>query len=185
MLTLIFFDMSEDLVKTYKTKLAHWTNNMRKLLFITSSFQNLISNYDVDIAISPANSWGAFNGGIDREFKKICPDLEIKVRNIIDAKKYAISQSGYYLPVGKSIFVELNHKKLKYLLVSPTMFLPRDINGTMNVYLAFTAILEKIYKLDDVTIACCGLGTGIGALSADDSAYQINQAFNDFFKNNC
>jgi len=184
MLNIIFFDMSEDIVNEYQKKLSYLTNKNIKLQFINSSFQNLINDYHIDITVSPANSWGSFNGGIDREFKKLYHNLEIKTRDIIDNKKYALCERGYYLPVGKAIFVEINHKKLKYLLVAPTMFLPKDIRGTMNVYLAFTAILEKIYKLNDVTVACSGLGTGIGAISAKESAEQIHQAFNDFFMNN-
>lgn len=65
----------------------------------------------------------------------------------------------------------------------PTMFLPQNIQNNYNVYLAFYGLLQK-YNHINCTILCPGLGTGVGCMTNQSSAYQIFKAIDDYKANN-
>lgn len=66
----------------------------------------------------------------------------------------------------------------------PTMFLPENIRGTENVYWSIRGLmtlLDETFKSDCNTtplIAVPCMGTGVGHLSAEESAIQVNRAIN-------
>jgi O-acetyl-ADP-ribose deacetylase (regulator of RNase III) len=180
MLTLIFFDINNDLIKKYKEIINSKKIN---LLFVVSDVESLLNKYKFNAIISPANSLGNMNGGIDKVYKKIFPSVEQLVIDKKDKLKMAKSGIGYYIPVGQNIIVAVNHKSCQYVIVAPTMFTPRNIEGTNNIYLAFYGILQKYYD-KDIIIACPGLGTGVGGMNQAESATQIMNAINDFCDNN-
>ncbi len=53
-----------------------------------------------------------------------------------------------------------------------------NINGTINVYLAFRAILIELLKSDIIHVIIPGLGTGIGKVHPEICANQMYQAYN-------
>jgi O-acetyl-ADP-ribose deacetylase (regulator of RNase III) len=177
---IIFFDMNKELVAVYQKIITAVKLDM---VFITSDVNALLKKYKFDAIISPANSFGKMTGGIDKIYKDIFQDIEKKVKNNINTGKLAMSNIGPYLPVGQNIVIETGLSNCNYMIIMPTMFLPKDINGTQNVYLAFYGLLQKYYG-KNLLIACPGLGTGIGALSPTESATQILQAINDYLNNN-
>ncbi len=113
--------------------------------------------------VSPTNSFGDLQGGVDLVYfnhfgYKLEEDLRVK---IIKEKRGELIV-GDFLLLNKMIFV-------------PTMRVPTNISATVNVYLAFRAVL--ICMENKGTIICPGMGTGVGKVSADQCALQMHQAY--------
>jgi O-acetyl-ADP-ribose deacetylase (regulator of RNase III) len=180
MVTFVFFDKDEELIEEYMHVIK---SSKVKTSFIVDDIESLLRKYKFDAIISPANSFGCMSGGIDRTYRSIFPNIERKLILHINQLKLARSNIGYYVPVGNNVIVGTGHRRCDYMIAAPTMFSPRVITGTYNVYLAFYGILQKYYHRDMV-IGCPGLGTGIGGLSNADSAIQIMKAIDDYSYNN-
>ena len=179
MLTFIFFDTNADLIKEYKKIIKSKKIN---ILFVIKDINSLLVNR-FDAIISPGNSLCNMNGGIDKVYKKIFPGIEQSLIKLCNSLQLAKSGIGYYIPVGRNIKVPVDHKSCKYIIYAPTMFTPKDINDTNNIYIAFYGILENYYA-ENIIIVCPGLGTGIGGMSPFESATQIMSAIDDYCYNN-
>lgn len=176
---IIFFDHDWDNIKTYWKNLADLPIN---LIFRHGSFEKIINKEKMQIVVAPTNSYVSMTGGIDKIYTKIFKNIETKLRKKISEKKYQISGisykgTHYTLPIGKTIICETGNDKCFFIMASPTMVMPKDINGTNNIYLCMKAILKKISKINTpIIIACPCLGTGIGNVPAEESALQIRKA---------
>lgn len=143
------------------------------MFFKCIDFEKLYEQKILQIIVSPSNSHLCFNGGIDLVYSKIFPGIEEKLvskANNIKYEKCTIPYKNvkYIVPVGKTIICETNDSNCPFILAAPTMRLPRDINGTDNIYKCMFAILEKISEINNpMIIGCPCLGTGIGNVSAE------------------
>jgi O-acetyl-ADP-ribose deacetylase (regulator of RNase III) len=176
----IFFDIDEKIVSEYEKILSNAPNSS----FFTIDFKSLLSKYKIDVIITASNSYMTMGGGIDRVYDQYFGDIKSKVQDIIKERKIAQTEKGhYYLPVGENLLVETHNNKCPYLLATPTMFVPEDITDTDNVKQAFLGALKvlKSAKMEDITVACSGLGTGVGGMNGRQSAKQILRAFNKFY----
>lgn len=137
-----------------------------------------------DAIVSPANSYGYMNGGIDFSISKnLGWHIEKKLQEKIRTKYYG------ELLVGQADIVETEHDKFPYLISAPTMRHPMTINRTPNVYLAMRAILllHEYGRLDSGAliktkvkhIAIPGLGTGVGQVTPLVCARQMRIAWED------
>lgn len=131
--------------------------------------------------VSPANSFGMMDGGIDAAI------IRFFGKSLMDRVQQRILDE--YLgeqPVGTSIIVETNHPKHPYLAHTPTMRVPMSIQGTHNPYMAMWAMLLAVRKHNQTskqvinTIACPGLGTGIGRVPYTEAARQMALAYENF-----
>lgn len=116
-----------------------------------------------DALVSPANSFGFMDGGIDLVYSRFFGwELELRLKKLIAEQYYG------ELPVGQAVIIPTEHEKIPFLISAPTRRVPSDIAGTINVYLAFRAVLiavleyNKISKHKIKSILVPGLGTGIG-----------------------
>lgn len=143
-----------------------------------------IFNHPADALVSPANSYGYMNGGIDFAISKTLGwHLEKRLQALIREKYYG------ELLVGQAEIIATDREAFPYLIAAPTMRHPRTIHGTPNVYLAMRAILllGRYGRLADGTpvservtsIAIPGLGTGIGQVLPIDCARQMRIAWED------
>ncbi|MBK7630526.1 MAG: macro domain-containing protein [Ignavibacteriales bacterium] len=126
--------------------------------------------------VSPANSFGHMDGGIDLVYSNYFGwDLERKVKNTIDQLTDAM------LPVGSSIIVETNHPKIPFLIVSPTMRMPEVVPAS-NAYFAMSAILKITHQNSDKIkkVYCPGLGTGVGHIPFDKAANEMANAYSKY-----
>src|SRR5580658_10917024 len=73
--------------------------------------------------VSPANSYGYMNGGIDLAYRAF---FGIEIEHAVQTKITQVA--GPYLPVGQAILVETGHARIPYLISAPTMFLPEPTN---------------------------------------------------------
>lgn len=136
---------------------------------------------EFDCLVSPANSFGMMDGGIDAAITRYFGlPLETKVKQKI-VEDYLGEQ-----PVGTSLIVETGHPKHPYLAHTPTMRVPMVIQGTDIPYVAMWAMLLAIRQHNQSSnrqirrIACPGLGTGIGRVPHGEAARQMAVAYEHF-----
>ncbi len=143
-----------------------------------------IFDLESDAIVSPANSFGFMNGGIDFAIsKKLGWHIEKRLQKIIREKYFG------ELLVGQAAVVETDNPKFPFLISAPTMRNPMTILHTPNVYLAMKAILTLVnYGIFEdktpinkqiKTIAIPGLGTGVGQVPPLISARQMRIAWED------
>ncbi len=149
-------------------------------------YHDSIFNIASDAIISPANSFGYMNGGLDFTISKnLGWHIEKRLQDIIRSKFYG------ELLIGQATLVETDHKDFPYLISAPTMRTPMTIIKSPNVYLATKAIfvLVKYGHFEDGTpvknkvksVAIPGLGTGIGQVPPIHCARQMRLAYEDVF----
>lgn len=153
-----------------------------------SIYRGSIFDVDCDSVISPANSFGFMDGGLDAWYCWRFGD------QIQDSVRMTILRYWHgELPVGMADIVSTNDEDVPYLIAAPTMRVPMYLgDDTINSYLAMRAIImlvregqfrdgpntgepirNKVKK-----IAVPGLGTGVGKVSFDLAAHQIKEAIN-------
>lgn len=120
--------------------------------------------------VSPANSIGFMDGGIDYALSRhVFPGIEKQVKKAIHTIGHKNLVEQCYLPIGSSIIITQPNETMKALIVAPTMLLPQNVSETTNAYYATMAILYNIYcneheNEDESTIdilftsLCCGYG---------------------------
>jgi O-acetyl-ADP-ribose deacetylase (regulator of RNase III) len=132
-----------------------------------------------DAIVSPANSFGIMDGGLDLAIRdQLGFIVQERIQEAIVEKHHG------ELPVGSAEIIETNDSRWRYMVAAPTMRIPEPIAFTMNAYLAFRAILVAIENLNKAkgqreidSLVCCGLGTGIGKVSATSCAKQMRAAY--------
>ena len=132
-----------------------------------------------DAIVSPANSFGIMDGGLDLAIRdQLGYEVERRIQEVIAAKHHG------ELPVGSAEIVETNDSRWKYMISAPTMRVPEPIPMTLNVYMAFRAILVAVENFNNSlgkreidSLVCCGLGTGIGRVDPTKCANQMRAAY--------
>lgn len=126
-----------------------------------------------DTIVSPANSYGFMDGGIDRlytEFFGLQPQTEIQ--NHISNRKDEL------LPVGEAVLVRTGHQKIPYMICAPTMQSPGAIPPS-NCFYAMSAILNAFDRNREYVsdVYCPGLGTSTGRLEPGIAADEMIHAY--------
>lgn len=145
---------------------------------VNSYFEQLT---EFDCLVSPANSFGMMDGGMDAAIIKFFGiSLEKRVQQRI-LEDYLGEQ-----PVGTSFIIETGHSKHPFLAHTPTMRVPMTIKGTDVPYTAMWAMLLAIRQHNKNSwrlinsVACPGLGTGIGQVPYREAARQMSVAYDHF-----
>jgi O-acetyl-ADP-ribose deacetylase (regulator of RNase III) len=81
------------------------------------------------------------------------------------------------LPVGCAELVETGDTRWRYLVVAPTMRIPKSVGQTMNAYLALRAALLACTRASIGSLVCCGLATGISQMEPQRCAVQMRLAY--------
>jgi O-acetyl-ADP-ribose deacetylase (regulator of RNase III) len=133
---------------------------------------------DCDALVSPANSFGYMDGGVEKHFGDYYGG---------EAQRAVLARIAerYYgeLPVGSAAIMEMVTRRFPFLVISPTMRVPGGVGGTINAYLAmraaFAAVLDHspggTRRIGSVAVP--GLGTGVGRMAPDESARQMRAAY--------
>lgn len=136
---------------------------------------------DYNCLVSPGNSFGMMDGGIDAAIIKFFgSSLMDKVQERI-LTNYLGEQ-----PVGTSMIVETGHPLHPFLAHTPTMRVPMSIIGTDIPYVAMWAMLLAVRQHNQQakdkinSIACPGLGTGIGRVPYSEAARLMALAYDHF-----
>jgi O-acetyl-ADP-ribose deacetylase (regulator of RNase III) len=136
-----------------------------------------ITKIECKAIVSPANSFGFMDGGLDYELsERFGWDLEKRLQQQI--KELPEGE----LLVGQAILMETGDQTTPFLISAPTMRIPTNFNidTSVNAYLAMKAILIKARKDDRISsIAIPGLCTGVGRMQPIIAARQMFQAYKE------
>ena len=131
-----------------------------------------------DAIVSPANSFGFMDGGIDAVYThQFGEQLQQRLQALI------VEHHGGELPVGLAAIVATNNTAIPWCISAPTMRIPQPVADTVNAYLAFRAALRAVLAhnasgLAPITsVLCPGLGTAIGAMPVRRCARQMRVAW--------
>lgn len=131
---------------------------------------------DVDAIVSPANSFGFMDGGIDLNYsEEFGWDMSKALREKIGTMRHG------ELLVGDATSIRIRNynpdASIEWLISAPTMRVPADVSSTVNAYLAFRAALSEARDKGFKSILCPGLGTAVGKLPYKSAAAQMAQAY--------
>lgn len=166
-------DLNEKMVEAWSKDFGNEPNVIIELADLTK--------VDCDAVVSPANSFGFMDGGIDLYLsERFGWDLQDRLQAQIQS-----SEEGELL-VGKSLVVPTNDPKVPYLVSSPTMRVPMNFNihTSVNAYLAMKSTLITCLKDDRIsTVAIPGMCTGCGKMSFRVAAKQMFMAYKEIVLN--
>jgi O-acetyl-ADP-ribose deacetylase (regulator of RNase III) len=125
--------------------------------------------------VSPANSLGRMDGGIDQLYiDHFGMGLQRAVDEAIQKRPQAM------VPVGAAEVVRTRDARIPYLIVAPTMEVPEEVPAR-HAYRALRAVLRAARRhavlFEDVF--CPGLATGIGRVPPAEAAAEMRRAFDD------
>lgn len=124
--------------------------------------------------LSPANSFGFMDGGIDLAYSHHFGwELQERLQQAFGEK-----HAGE-LPVGSAEIIPTNHTSIPFLISAPTMRVPADISDTVNVYLAFRAALLVALRSNIRSLLSPALGTGVGGMPFERAARQMYAAYSE------
>jgi O-acetyl-ADP-ribose deacetylase (regulator of RNase III) len=141
-----------------------------------------------DAVVSPANSYGFMDGGVDAIYlRRFGHDLQPRLQQVIAERHHG------ELLVGTAEVLETGDSAIPYMIVAPTMRVPMVLSESVNAYLATRAaillvrnqqflsgpdrgrpVAQKIHRL-----AFPGMGTGVGQLGPLTCARQMRAAIDD------
>lgn len=136
---------------------------------------------DFDCMVSPANSFGLMDGGVDAAITHYFGQGLMK-----DVQEHIIEHFLGEQPVGTSFIIGTRNQKHPWLAHTPTMRVPMEIARTDNVYLAMFAMLLAIKHHNDASesvirrVLCPGLGTGTGRVPPLEAARQMSLAYRNY-----
>ncbi len=131
-----------------------------------------------DAIVSPANSFGFMDGGIDLAYSlrfgwALQDRLQALLRDHHDGE----------LPVGQAVVVATEDQAIPWVVSAPTMRVPMNVAQTVNAFLAFRAALRAVKDFNrDAerpirSLLCPGLGTSVGAMEPSVCARQMHYAY--------
>lgn len=136
--------------------------------------QGNILSVEAEAIVSPANSFGYMDGGIDLAYSEHFGwDVEQALR-----ERLLAAWDGE-LPVGNAVVVPIEGARFRWLVSAPTMRVPSRVADTPNAYLAFRAALRaaRAHPSPIRSLVCPGLCTGEGRMPADRCARQMRYAY--------
>ena len=130
--------------------------------------QGSILDEQVDAWVSPTNSRGRMDGGVDAVIKRhLGAGIQVRVQRAI--------RDGFAgrLPVGSAVCVASGATNPKFLISAPTMEeSAQNISETLNVALACAAAFQAIHRQNDLapgsitSVALVGMGARTGRVPA-------------------
>jgi O-acetyl-ADP-ribose deacetylase (regulator of RNase III) len=131
-----------------------------------------------DAVVSPANSFGFMDGGIDLAYSL---RFGWHVQDRLQALLHA--EHDGELPVGQAVIIETGDAHFPLLISAPTMRVPMDVSNTANAFLAFRAVIRaartynRAARRPIATILSPGLGTAVGRMHPQACARQMYHAY--------
>jgi O-acetyl-ADP-ribose deacetylase (regulator of RNase III) len=136
-----------------------------------------ITACECDAIVSPANSFGFMDGGLD---DVLCQRFGRELESRVQAAIHALPMRE--LLVGQTLVVATDDETTPWLVVAPTMRVPMSfhIATSVNAYLAMKAALLAAREHPAIErLAIPGLCTGVGRMPATIAANQMRIAYNE------
>jgi len=139
--------------------------------------QSDITQIACDAVVSPANSFGFMDGGLDHALSErfgwhLEKKLQAMIRELPEGE----------LLVGQSLLLETGDSVVPFLIAAPTMRVPTNFNidTSVNAYLAMKATLVRATRDERIrSVAIPGLCTGVGRMQPVIAARQMYQAYKE------
>jgi O-acetyl-ADP-ribose deacetylase (regulator of RNase III) len=150
-----------------------WNEVFRGVEIVEASVGDYF-DWAADAMVSPANSFGIMDGGIDLAIRdQLGPEVERRVRKVIEEKHHG------EMPIGCAEVVATDHSRWPFLVSAPTMRIPEDVSRTVHAYWAFRAVLLAVLNHDPPirSLLCPGLATGVGRMPPRRCAVQMHHAW--------
>lgn len=166
------------LVDTNEDIVAAWREHFREFPEVDIQGGDIMTIAE-HCLVSPANSHGFMDGGIDGVYLSFFgAQIEQRVQEAVARRPEGI------LPVGASLVVTTGHARIPYLIVAPTMTMPEPV-ASENCYRAMRAILRIATAEYSVgrDVYCPGLGTGVGMVAPAMAASAMAGAYRDWKRN--
>lgn len=169
MLNILLVAVSEKLAEAWREAFAGQQN--------VTVIEGDITKVKCDAVVSPADSFGFMDGGLDYALSDrfgwgLEKRLQQKIRELPEAE----------LLVGQAMVIDTNDDAIPYLISAPTMRVPTNFNidTSVNAYLAMKSILIKAEAHDKIsTVAIPGLCTGVGRMQPIIAARQMLVAYKE------
>lgn len=190
--TFLLRDINTGMVEAWQEEFASYSNTVK--ISCGDIFKGAPT---ADAIVSPANSFGFMDGGIDMVFSN---HFGWQMQHRLQA--FLKENHDGELPVGQAVIIETlssndskkkfenpefnGGKLIKYLISAPTMRIPMNVTDTVNAYLAFRAVIRAVKEHNDsaknaqnqiTSVLCPGLGTAVGKMPHTRCAFQMRQAF--------
>lgn len=133
-----------------------------------------------DAILSPANSFGYMDGGIDLAYRRrFGMDIQHQLQRTI------IDNFDGELPIGNAVVCATGDPEIPTMIAAPTMRVPEDVSETLNAYTAFRAALVTVKYLNEEmplsstihTLLTPGFCTATGRMTPRRAAYQMRVAY--------
>ena len=120
---------------------------------------------EADALVSPSNSYGFMDGGIDAAYSARFPGIQERVQTTIR------DRFGGELLVGQALSLATGDAAHPLLIVAPTMRVPMTILNPIDVRLATRAAIRcALWHSPSPSVAFPGMGTGSGNVRPDWAA---------------
>jgi O-acetyl-ADP-ribose deacetylase (regulator of RNase III) len=131
-----------------------------------------------DAIVSPANSFGFMDGGIDAVYTyQLGAGLQDRLQDVIRR------EHGGEIVVGAAVIVPTEHADIPWCICAPTMRTPREVADTVNAFLAFRAALRAVRAHNQSgrppirSVLCPGMATAVGRMPVHRCARQMRVAW--------
>lgn len=157
-----------------------WKEFCEKFPFVTLHHGSIFDN-PVDALVSPANSFGFMDGGIDYTYSmRFGWELEAALQDKIQREF-----NGELLVGQATMIATPGDPQFPLLIAAPTMRVPMRLpDTTINPYLAARAALRCAKEEGIRSIAFPGLGTGVGDVDPRLCAKQVAEAIEEVIEGN-
>ena len=153
-----------------------WTNMFSETPLVEVLHAD-ITSVECDAIVSPANSFGFMDGGLDLALSNhfgwdLQSRLQTSIANLPEKE----------LLVGQALIIPTNYPKCPWLISAPTMRVPMSFNiaTSVNAYLAMKAILIVAHQYKEIKrVAVPGLCTGVGKMPPEIASKQMFMAYQE------
>lgn len=185
-----FIDRNEKNLKALENSFGNVNKNI--FSFIRGDFvQSIQADSSINCIVSPANSFGLMDGGLDWYINRYLFPLDrLEISEYV--KQKIIQEYSGEQPVGTCLLVYAKAVDDRNFILAhtPTMRVPKDVSNTDNAYLAFKALLNSVNNYNKVTgnknpirnIACSSFCTGVGDMPHDRAGKQMRLAYDHFIE---
>lgn len=136
--------------------------------------QGDILGLKVSAVVSPANSFGFMDGGVDQLYTE---RFGLEVQERLQWKISRHRPMGELL-VGEALLIPTLDGNIPYVISAPTMRVPMILpKDTINPYLATLAALNCATEHKLKSVAFPGMGGGVGRVKPDIVAHQMASAY--------
>lgn len=173
--------LEEEKTNAFRTVFREYRENIN---CITKDFTTI----KADCLVSPSNSFGLMDGGIDKSISDFYPQVIDNVSKVLDDNFHGDQ------PIGTCVLVDtgknINGGDGVILAHAPTMHIPRDVSDSDNAYWSFKAVLCEIAKYNRnsgrkrqiKTVLTTGMCTGFGYMKPEISAKQMKLAYTHVYQ---